>query len=180
MNNISQNFLIPHRTSQFIKKNLHHTPPHIILLCPHPHHTFMYSMGKQNCALSHTVIICKSFLKYIFPFLEDFFWFFGTFWGDSWCGCGTYFLNFRTSPHHHIEISKISAHAHVRKGTDMCGQVRMCRNVDHYQKSDHVVYEWPLTGEVLFCKGPFKVFAGLQFIKGSLKKESRSQRSFIA
>ena len=79
VNNISQNFLIPHRTAHHnsSKKSAPHLAPHhFTLSAPAPHHTFMYSMGKQNCALSHTVITCKSFLKYIFPFLEEFFWFF--------------------------------------------------------------------------------------------------------
>ena len=41
-------------------------------------------------------------------------------------GAGHIFLNFRTTPHLHKKIFKISAHVHVRKGTDMCVHVRKC------------------------------------------------------
>ena len=38
-------------------------------------------------------------------------------------------MNFRTTPHSQIEISETSAHADVRKGTDMCGNVRTCADM---------------------------------------------------
>ena len=94
VNNISRNFLIPHIT--ILKKILHCTPLHIYVqygeakLCPP-----LFIKGPKIIFMIH-----------IFIFRRFFFGFFGTFWGGSWCGWATYFLNFYTTPHPHKKYPK--------------------------------------------------------------------------
>ena len=80
---------------------------------------FIYIKG-LNFASPYCKIHISTFRRNFYVFLFGFWhilW-----WFKVWV-LDIFFLIFCTLPHLHIEISKISAHAHVRKGTDMCGNV---------------------------------------------------------
>ena len=138
MNNISQNFLSPHRTAP------HPTPIHFIWFCPHPHHTFFIK------GLNFASPYCKI---HISTFRRNFYvWFFGTFWGGSRCGCWTYFFYFLhlTAPaHRNIQnfctCARAEGYRHVRK---CCSLILSIKHTEYGMRDpdrQKMGKEWQLT-----------------------------------